>query len=422
MVLEALLLLLHIVPGLQHHVVEVIAILLATSILYLLSVWVAARGRTLPLTPILLAGLAFRLTLFPLPSAFSDDLYRYRWEGALMAAGGNPYLVAPADPAWASIRDETYSKMDGKDFRGVYGPLVMVEEQGVYNLLARWIHDPFRQVFWFKVPAALSDLAACWAIVLLLRARGLSESLVLVYAWCPLVIFEFWGTGHNDSLTVFLLALALACTARGGRSTGYLFLSLAVAAKFWPMVLFPAFTGWRWREVLRAAAFLAATGLAALWRFGLGILNNRDYTSGYLGGWRNNDSLFGFVLQLAGEPYRAKHITYALAAAAILGISFTRWPLERKALATVANLLLLSSNVHPWYLTWMTPMLTVEIVPAILTWLALGPVFYYPVIGWIALRKWEGSTGDRWLVYIPVAVMAVIGLFAPRRGARLGEP
>src|SRR6266568_4739443 len=73
---------------------------------------------------IVAAAIVFRLTFWPLYPALSDDVFRYLWEGKLQAAGGNPYAARPNDPAWKSLRDESFASTPGRDFRAVYGPLV----------------------------------------------------------------------------------------------------------------------------------------------------------------------------------------------------------------------------------------------------------------------------------------------------------
>jgi hypothetical protein len=49
-------------------------------------------------------------------------------------------------------------------------------------------------------------------------------------------------------------------------------------------------------------------------------------------------------------------------------------------------MLLLSADVHPWYLTWFLPLLALQ--PSA----ALTPLTYSVVINWITLGEWNGST------------------------------
>ena len=46
-----------------------------------------------------------RLMVMLSPPFLSSDLYRYVWDGRVQAAGINPYLYIPADPALAGLRD-----------------------------------------------------------------------------------------------------------------------------------------------------------------------------------------------------------------------------------------------------------------------------------------------------------------------------
>src|SRR5882757_6833503 len=48
---------------------------------------------------------AMRLLLVGEEPFLSSDLYRYIWDGRVQAAGINPYLHVPAEPALAALRD-----------------------------------------------------------------------------------------------------------------------------------------------------------------------------------------------------------------------------------------------------------------------------------------------------------------------------
>lgn len=82
-----------------------------------------------------------------------------------------------------------------------------------------------------------------------------------------------------------------------------------------------------------------------------------------------------------------------------------------KALTAIAALLAFSSNVHPWYATWLTPMLVVEPMPAALLFVSVVPVFYESVIGWTILHQWNGLSWLRWPVYVGTALTWFVGRF-----------
>src|SRR5712691_10606636 len=402
-ILEAIFLRMALLGDLRTRIAETIGLLLASGLFYLVCTYLVLRGRRWGGPPgprptpssafrrgqeagqgagcgpggpphqtawIIGAAALFRLTLWPLYPALSDDVFRYRWEGKLQAAGGNPYEVRPNDATWQFLRDESFASTPGRDFRAVYGPLVELIERITYRAVSRFETRPYAQAFWFKVPAALFDLGVLAALWRLLKAKKLPPERILIYAWSPLPLMEFWGTGHNDSIVVFFVVLALIAAAGDRWTWAFAALALATASKIWPIFLFPAFmgaAGWRrWRECLVAAPVVALVSLPYVTQWP-GIEENFRFLSGFLGGWRNNDSLFGVLLWVAGNDfYLAKKLAFGIVCVVVAAVTALRWPVERAALTIVAALLMVSANCHAWYLTWMMPLLVMCPVPPLL--------------------------------------------------------
>jgi uncharacterized membrane protein len=137
----------------------------------------------------------------------------------------------------------------------------------------------------------LADLA-----VLLLLARWMPGRW-LIYAWSPLPVLEFWGQGHNDALVVLFLVLALY----GRESRAGMWLGFAAAVKWWPLALLAAFQRQgrvNWRDYVVAPAVVLV--LLSWYLPGLPWAN-AQFLSGFLGGWRNNDSVYGVLLWLVGD-------------------------------------------------------------------------------------------------------------------------
>jgi len=417
-ILEAIFLRITLLGDLRQHIAGAIGLLVLAGLFYLVSVWVILRrGATVRPALVVGAALVFRVTFWPQYPAMSDDVFRYRWEGKLQAAGGNPYEVRPNDAAWSGLRDETFFSTPGRDFRAVYGPLAEAIELATYRVVSHFEARPFAQAFWFKVPSAVFDLGAIGALWLLLKAKGIPRERILIYAWSPLPLIEFWGTGHNDSIVVFFILVALLLapgveTSLGAARTNACAtgaaLALATAAKVWPVTLFPVFLGLRWRRWMYALISVPILALAMLpyltssihWSR---IDENFRFLSGFLGGWRNNDSLFGGLLWLAGNDfYLAKKFAFAIVGATVVIVTALRWPVERAILTVITALLLVSANCHPWYLTWILPLLVLYPVPPLLLWVALAPLAHTAVIDWIGKGEWNGSTSIRYYEYAPV--------------------
>lgn len=399
-------------------VVRTIVLLVTASVFYCIASYAVLKVRCSDArvtAAALAAAIVFRITLFPVVPAFSDDIFRYRWEGKLQASGGNPYRAAPNDPQWTSLRDRTFSRMVGGDFKAAYGPLTEIIEAGTYRIAATFTTDPDKQVFWFKVPAALFDLGTIIAIMAWLKARRLPLERVVIYAWSPLAIFSFWVDGHNDPVMLFFIATAFAFGARERWRIAFAALALAGAAKIWPLLLVPIFlrwSGWKWKD---AAVMLPVFGACVLPYRG-NFTENLQFISGFAGGWRNNDSLYGALLWIAsGDVYRAKYLALGIMVALAAAGGIIRWRAEAAGLLIIVGMLIVSANCHPWYPVWFVPLLAFVPLAPLFLWTALMPLTFSVVIRWTLLREWDGSTGFRWLVYVPVFAWLIVA--AVRRAA-----
>ncbi len=405
--------------------VEFIAIQLLESLLYIVCCFLITRPTT-GSTPsrrlmllIWVAGIAFRLTVVGVDPTLSDDLNRYRWHGKLQAAGGNPYLETPADPRWESLRDPTYPDINRKDLPSVYGPVLEHLYAGYYRLVAWLENDELQQVRLFKLPFALLELGVALALVRLLAVMGLPRQWLLIYLWSPLMVVEFWAQGHNDPVAVLFVLLALAAALKSRWSWAFAWLTLAALTKFWPAILLPFFLlrqeKGRWVFRWKPALISIPIAVVVSWPYFDGIWRVQELLRGFLGEWRNNDSLYGLLYALAGEDFeRGTALAGGLLVAGLAALWWKRMPLVESALWSVVLLLLLSANCFPWYLSWLLPFLAVYPNAALLLWTALVSLAYHVLIGYGALGVWQESLEFRLLEYVPVYGM-LIGQFLVRR-------
>ena len=404
LVLEAGYLTLHRLGDLQRYVVEYIAISLAMSLFYIFACW-RAEGKT---PAVVLGGLLFRLTLAGLYPSLTDDPHRYRWEGKLQAAGGNPYVERPEDPRWSHLRDRAWARVNRKDLPTAYGPLLEWCYRLTYRAAAWWTPDESTQVLLFKAPFQLADLATA---ALLARWR---PAALVVYFWSPLVVVEFWGSGHTDSLLLFFLVGAVWGAGAGRWGIAYGALWMATLVKFWPVLLFPLF----WRHGGRARLAAAWTPVAALivWPYLGGLRELRRMLAGFLGGWTNNASLFHLIYGAAGRDFeKAKPVVTALVLAAVVVVVWRSRGVQDGVRGVIVTLLALAANCFPWYLTWFLPF---GPPAALLLWTALAPLSYHVLIGYGATGAWQETPLYLWLEYAPVYAMLLAELW--RQGSRRG--
>ena len=170
------------------------------------------------------------------PDAFlSTDVYRYAWDGVVQHAGMNPYKYIANDPALFALRApniDLYDNMNRRDYaHTIYPPVAQV----IFYLVT-WISPT---VQFMKLAMVLFEGLTLYGLILLLREFGLRREQALLYAWCPLMMWDFGASGHLDSVAMAFIVFALLFRHRERPVLVGVFLGLAFLTKFYPIVLFP---------------------------------------------------------------------------------------------------------------------------------------------------------------------------------------
>src|SRR3989449_7790805 len=256
-------------------IVWFIKLALVQCALYLIVVWLIFRARSARSTLILVllfAGI-FRISIVFAPPYLSDDIYRYVWDGRVQAAGINPYRYIPADEQLQSLRDEEiYPKINRRDYaHTIYPPAA----EATYFLTTRISES----VTWIKLTIVGFELITVWLVMELLASFGMPRQRILIYAWHPLAVWEFAGTGHIDPLAFAFIALALLARRRNWETATGIALGLATLTKLFPIVLFPAlYKRWGWKMPLALVATIVVGYLPYL---GVGPLGVLGFIPGY---------------------------------------------------------------------------------------------------------------------------------------------
>src|SRR5262249_37074184 len=153
-----------------------------------------SAASALPLTVIVACAVVFRLCVVSAPLVLSSDLYRYVWDGRVQRAGMNPYRYPPEAEALAPLRDaDIYPQINRPDLVPIYPPVA----QMLFALITTVVPDSVRGM---KAVMLLFDLATMVILIRLLKTAGKPPERVVLYAWSPLVVYEFAGSGHVDVL------------------------------------------------------------------------------------------------------------------------------------------------------------------------------------------------------------------------------
>lgn len=384
---------------------------LIQSALYLLAAWIVFHAHSSRSTFLIVVAFAvlFRLSIVFAPPYLSDDIYRYVWDGRVQAAGINPYRYVPSAPELAHLRDEViYPKINRRDYaHTIYPPLAEV----LFFLTTRVSED----VRWMKLTMLGFEVIAVWAIAQLLASFGLAQQRLLIYAWHPLVIWEFAGSGHVDAIAIAFIALALLALQRSKDLGAGLALACATLIKLFPLVLLPVML--KRRRGAIPVVFVTIIIVAYLPYLSVGT----KALMGFLPGYATEQGLVSgeqfYVLSLARKLFGAglPSVAFVIFAAIVVG-AIACWAMLRNTrnedypklamvLATITTVLF--APHYSWYFAWLVPFLC--FVPS-------AAVFYLTTASFLLYLSWLGDSREEMfymnsLIYLPFLLIGVIDFF-----------
>ncbi len=331
---------------------------------YLLLVW---RVGTEGIRYWLALGILLRLVLIFAFPRLSDDVYRFIWDGQLVASGENPFAHLPAyyleaGQAVRGLSPELYDHLNSPAYYSIYPPVAQV----VFTVAA-WLSPGswYGAAVVMKVFLLAAELGTLFLLLQLLRTFSLPAGRALYYWLNPLILVELIGNLHFEGVMICFLLLALYLLTRGQYGGAAGAMALSVATKLLPLMLLP-FLLWRlWGKPYRV--FFLTFGAVTLLLFlpllaGAGVVDGfGDSLDLYFRKFEFNASLY-YVLRAYGYyeigwnqiarfgPQLAK-----LAAAAILILAYlderTDWrSLPGRWFGAFVLYLLCATTVHPWYL------------------------------------------------------------------------
>ena len=418
--LEALFLILLRFANLKVHVVETIAVAFAAGIVYLFALYLMEHAAEHPvlLWIVLAAALIFRLTLVPIYPTLSDDLFRYRWDGIIQQGGWNPHIVAPEDPRLAGFRDSWWPQVSNQEMPNIYPPLTEL----VLRATASFSHHPLA----FKAPFLLAEGLLLVLLATWIRRTGRRSFTLAVYAWNPLVVVEFAGSGHNDPLAMLFSVAALLMIIERRVIVSTLALGAAVLSKFFPILLAPLWLrriGWP-RAARSWLALTLAGVMAALvsWPYRAAWPGMLHLFQRFREHWVNNASLFSILGWFSGSDDWAFGISVGVVAGMALWAALRNLEPPRAAYLLFAAVPLLSQNAFSWYFLWVVPLLVFYSNPAWLMLTVLQFLSYHVLIGYAATGAWKFDPFFLWLEYAPFyALLAAQSLLPARiRSPRTG--
>lgn len=436
--------------AIQHEVYLFLFVILFMSFAYTVAAYGIVRDVfTIPLSVILFWAIAFRILLLPSHPILETDWNRYLWDGYVSSQGLNPYQYPPAlflNPKdIAALPEDEQSKIhafmyDVNNDERAFGILQNVNNAGVntiYPPMVQWLFmatasiQPFSIIAW-RCVILFFDGLLIYCLVQLLKHFEMNPSMVIFYAWSPLVLKEYINTTHFDgiALSLFFLALWLSCKTHFFGSA--IIWASAVLTKFFPVV---AVFFWlpvkQWKVWV---AFWIALVAISLPFYG-GDSNFVGYAH-FVQRWESNSSLValmewgyeklgipawneGTVLtQFKGVPltfdafFLAKCtgvMIVALLFFLCLRNHYNHDPKQKLFAVFIlfGGILLCSPVANPWYIAWITPFLC--FFPSI-AWFYLSVICFLYYTFFIG-NQFGYSAYSREIEYVPFYLFLLLPSF-----------
>jgi alpha-1,6-mannosyltransferase len=302
--------------------------------------------KALPMSVIVIGGLALRIVLLPNEPTLSDDYHRYIWDGLVQEQGVNPYTYAPDSPALDGVDYPDRELINHPSQRTLYPALTEL----VFRVLVRL---GVTSALGLKLAFGAFDLAIAG---MLAYAAGPRRRLVLgLYLLNPMVMQETWSSAHFEVVPAALMVAAALLITRARDFAGGVAVGLGAAVKLYPAaLLIPALVGRRSRTLPLLAGFVLGAGLPYLpFVVDGGFIGSASETGARP---EFNSSVFWVLTRfLSYGTARAIVVVTFFVAAVVLSDRIKGRAKTAAVFAwTTTLLMLLSPVVHPWY--WLGPL------------------------------------------------------------------
>ena len=323
--------------------------------------WIVWKRAAVSLKEILVAGILLRLVIFISFPSLSDDFYRFIWDGKLWLNGINPFLETPEfyiGQGLPGLNERLFGQLNSPNTFTVYPPVAQLSFVAAAAFDSLW-----QNVFVMRLFALAADVGTVWALLILLKRRGLSSLNVAVYVLNPLIILEFVGNLHHEGIMICFLLWTIIALQDRRIFRAASFFGLAVATKLIPLIFAPLI--WMRLGMKQGLKFTIMMSFVVLVLFY--PMLNMDVLKGmgtslelYFQNFEFNASIY-YLVRFIGFQVKGYNIIgtagFWLAVASFSGIIvFSVWAARSKMDTAESFLwilmiyLSLTTILHPWYI------------------------------------------------------------------------
>lgn len=354
--------------------------------------WKLTAKRQITLLFFLVILVRLPLLLADPQPALSTDIYRYWWDGKVQAEGYNPYKYSPKDFPEESLKQGYFHLINHPEYPTIYGPFT----QMVFYLSYKTGLD----LLGIKLSILIFDLLTIFILLKWLKKKAMAFENVIIYAFNPLILIEYYNGGHSDAYLAFFITLTLYLFENGKRVGSLISLAFLTLTKYIGILFLPFyFKKIKWYQFV---IYFLIVGLFYYFYFDENMFTSLKTYSQY---WKFNASFF----YLLYKPGIAESIVKIIIAAVCAVIYFIKWreilqdsnKFVINFLFIISLIIVVSPVVYPWYLSMILPIMVIYFYRPWVFFSAFVFLSYFVLYDYFRLNKWEENLFVILLEYIP---------------------
>jgi hypothetical protein len=348
---------------------------------------------------IIITGIIFRITVIPAAPTTSPDVFRYMWEGKIVAHGINPYQVPPGAYRLNQYHSDLWAKIGFKNMTSIYPPFAQVAFLIGYKLSGE-------SVWGLKVVYLICEIITLIILLKLLRLKKINPGYVILYAWLPIPVMEYFINAHIDAVGITFFILFLYNIEKGRNKLSAVFFALSFLVKFYPIMLFPLLI--KKIGIKKLVTFTSVFLLTTLIFYAPFLTSDfaiKNSLTTYLLRWEFNGSVYNLIKMFSDQDL-ARIMCGILLIINITIISFKYRDFVNGTFGVFLSFVIFATTIYPWYLGWIA---------------ALNPVLnFYSVLSLLFTSNFSNFTpmGKVWqeywrvllIEYLPFSLLLYIDL------------
>jgi alpha-1,6-mannosyltransferase len=295
---------------------------------------------------IIITGIIFRITVIPAAPTTSPDVFRYIWEGKIVAHGVNPYQVPPGAYLLNQYHSDLWAKIGFKNMTSIYPPFAQVAFLIGYKLSGE-------SVWGLKVVYLICETITLIILLKLLKLKKVNPGYVILYAWLPIPVMEYFINAHIDAVGITFFILFLYNIEKGRNKLSAVFFALSFLVKFYPIMLFPLLI--KKIGIKKLVPFTSIFLLTTLIFYAPFLTSDfavKNSLTTYLLRWEFNGSVYNLIKMFSDQDL-ARIICGILLIITITIISFKYRDFVNGTFGVFLSFVIFATTIYPWYLGWI---------------------------------------------------------------------